>query len=144
MASASEDFLEEGVLNNMLLIDRRIAAGTLAAAVAMAGSGWIVQPALADNPTGQVAQRPTKTSTPVAAARVPAEKGPQPSKMDLTPESFATFRNLLRPADNEWRHLRIHWVTDGVAARKKAAQEDKPILIFRTGGAGYNDPLGVC
>ena len=35
-------------------------------------------------------------------------------------------------------------MTDIVAARKKAAAEDKPIIVLRTGGAGYNDPLGAC
>jgi hypothetical protein len=30
------------------------------------------------------------------------------------------------------------------AARKKAATEDKPLVICYTGGAGYNEPLGVC
>jgi anthranilate phosphoribosyltransferase len=29
-------------------------------------------------------------------------------------------------------------------ARKKAVAEDKPIVICYTGGAGYNEPLGVC
>ena len=29
-------------------------------------------------------------------------------------------------------------------SRKKAAAEDKPIVICYTGGAGYNEPLGVC
>jgi hypothetical protein len=65
-------------------------------------------------------------------------------KNDLAPESFVRFRELIRPADKEWRHLKIRWFTDVVAARKKAAQDDKPIVVFRTGGAGYNDPLGVC
>ena len=36
------------------------------------------------------------------------------------------------------------WLTDVVAARQKAAAEDKPIVICYTGGAGYNEPLGVC
>jgi hypothetical protein len=83
---------------------------------------------------------------PIAAGDAPAvpDKAPHASKMDLTPENVVKFRELIRPEDNEWRHLRIKWFTDIVAARKKAAQADKPILIFRTGGAGYNDPLGVC
>jgi hypothetical protein len=65
-------------------------------------------------------------------------------KLDLTPENFSAVRALVRPQGNEWRHLRVHWHTDIVAARKKAAREDKPILLYRTGGAGYNSPLGVC
>ena len=63
---------------------------------------------------------------------------------DLTPESFAKLHALVRPQENEWRHLRVRWLTDVVAARKKAAAEDKPIVICYTGGAGYNEPLGVC
>jgi hypothetical protein len=67
-----------------------------------------------------------------------------PSRNDLTPDSFAKLHALVRPHDNEWRHLQVHWMTDVVAARKKAAKEDKPIVILYTGGAGYNEPLGVC
>jgi hypothetical protein len=51
---------------------------------------------------------------------------------------------LVRPQENEWRHLKVNWLTDVVAARKQAAAEDKPIVICYTGGAGYNEPLGVC
>jgi len=54
------------------------------------------------------------------------------------------LHTLIRPHDHEWRHLKVHWLTDVVAARKKAAAEDKPIIICYTGGAGYNEPLGVC
>jgi hypothetical protein len=66
------------------------------------------------------------------------------SKRDLTPENFPTLHALIRPQENEWRHLKVEWLTDVVAARKKAAAEDKPIVICYTGGAGYNEPLGVC
>lgn len=121
----------------MVLIKLKIAAIVLAASVALAGSGWLLQQALAQKPPQRGAAE-QKNPAP------PADKIHHDSKLDLTPETFAAFRNLVRPADNEWRHLKIRWLTDIVAARKKAAQEDKPILIFRTGGAGYNDPLGVC
>lgn len=66
------------------------------------------------------------------------------SKIDLTPQSFPGLHSLIRPQDHEWRHLNVHWLTDVVAARKKAAAEDKPIVVIYTGGAGYNEPLGVC
>jgi hypothetical protein len=62
----------------------------------------------------------------------------------LTAESFRELHTLIRPHDNEWRHLRVGWLTDVVAARKKAAAEDKPLVICYTGGAGYNEPLGTC
>ncbi len=75
----------------------------------------------------------------------PAEPmGRAPVKEQLTPQTWAQFQALIRPQAHEWKHLRVHWLTDIVAARKKAAAEDKPILILRTGGAGYNDPLGAC
>src|SRR5579864_3879930 len=75
----------------------------------------------------------------------PAEpKGNTSIKEQLTPEMWANFQALIRPQAHEWKHLRVHWLTDIVAARKKAAAEDKPIIVLRTGGAGYNDPLGAC
>jgi hypothetical protein len=66
------------------------------------------------------------------------------SKIDLTPQSFPRLHSLIRPQDHEWRHLNVHWFTDVVAARKRAADEDKPIVVIYTGGAGYNEPLGIC
>jgi hypothetical protein len=76
-------------------------------------------------------------------AREPA-KSSSSSKLDLTPDSLAKLHTLIRPQQNEWRHLKVDWLTDVVAARKRAAAEDKPIVICYTGGAGYNEPLGVC
>lgn len=65
-------------------------------------------------------------------------------KSDLTPENSQQLLDIVRPHGNEWRHLNVEWLTDVVAARKRAAAEDKPIIICYTGGAGYNEPLGVC
>ncbi len=80
-----------------------------------------------------------------ASAAEPASgKARGPAKELLTPATLAKFQALIRPQPNEWRHLRVHWLTDIVAARKKAAAQDKPIIVLRTGGAGYNDPLGAC
>jgi hypothetical protein len=67
-----------------------------------------------------------------------------PLKDELRPDSIMPIQQLIKPKESEWRHLRVHWLTDVVAARKKAAAEDKPIIVLRTGGAGYNDPLGSC
>jgi hypothetical protein len=69
---------------------------------------------------------------------------PSGTKLDLTPTSFPGIHKLVRPHENEWRHLKVQWLTDVVAARQRAAAEDKPIVICYTGGAGYNEPLGVC
>jgi hypothetical protein len=73
-----------------------------------------------------------------------ADKGPAPSRAELTPESLPQVLSLVRPQENEWRHLQVHWLTDVVAARKQATKEDKPIVVLYSGGAGYNEPLGVC
>ena len=80
-----------------------------------------------------------------AQALQPAVVKPAKSaKSDLTPDTLSKIHTLIRPHDNEWRHLKVEWLTDVVAARKRAAAEDKPIVICYTGGAGYNEPLGVC
>lgn len=73
-----------------------------------------------------------------------ATKSASPKSKLVTPDSFSELHSLIRPHDNEWRHLNVQWLTDVVAARKKAAAEDKPLVICYTGGAGYNEPLGVC
>lgn len=129
-----------GVFKNMVPIKLKIVVVGLTASVALAASGWVAQQALAQKPSAPQ-KRETKDA-PVAAA--PADEVPHASKIDLTPESSAKLRAAIRPQRNEWRHLQVHWYTDIVAAHKKAAAEDKPILVFRTGGAGYNDPLGQC
>ena len=66
------------------------------------------------------------------------------SKLDLTQESFPKLFALVRPQATEWRHLQVQWITDVIAARRQAAKEDKPMVVLYTGGAGYNEPLGVC
>lgn len=66
------------------------------------------------------------------------------TKHALTSRSAPQLLETVRPHDSEWRHLGVRWLTDVVAARKRAAAEDKPILICYTGGAGYNEPLGIC
>jgi hypothetical protein len=83
-------------------------------------------------------------TAPSLIADPPDTKSRTPVKEQLTPSTFPKFQALIRPQAHEWRHLRVHWLTDIVAARKKAAAEDKPLIVLRTGGAGYNDPLGAC
>jgi hypothetical protein len=80
----------------------------------------------------------------VSASHAQPANKPSPAKLDLTAKSFEPLYTLIRPHENEWRHLKVEWLTDVVAARKRAAAEDKPIVICYTGGAGYNEPLGVC
>jgi len=85
-------------------------------------------------------------AVPSAYAQAPpaAAQAHRAARSDLTPETFERLHALIRPQANEWRHLNVQWLTDVVAARRNAAAEDKPIVICYTGGAGYNEPLGVC
>ena len=114
---------------------------TMAALVAgtglLAWAGPLAQPVRADK-APPAARAP---SGPKSPAR---DKAPRASKLDLTPESFPKLQALVKPQDHEWRHLRVHWLTDPVAALKQAAAQDKPLVFLYLGGAGYNAPLGVC
>jgi len=114
----------------MLWTRLRSLAQRLAVPAALVGLGILAPQGRADEP---------------AASQDAVSQDSSPSaKQDLTPESFAGLHSLIRPHNHEWRHLKVAWLTDVVAARKKAIAEDKPIIILYTGGAGYNEPLGVC
>jgi hypothetical protein len=120
----------------MCVTDLQLIAATAAAAACLAGWGLPERRALADNSLVAFAAEGPKSPA--------ADRARRAAKRDLTPETFARLHALIRPHDNEWRHLKVEWLTDVVAARKKAAAEDKPIIICYTGGAGYNEPLGTC
>jgi hypothetical protein len=107
------------------------------AALATVAAGLLVQQALGDK-LPVVSQTPEEKKTPTT------DKARRATRLDLTAESFPRLHTLIRPHDHEWRHLKVQWLTDVTAVRKKAAAEDKPIIICYTGGAGYNEPLGVC
>ena len=79
-----------------------------------------------------------------AAETKAASPATHKSKEDLNENTFPKLWSLVRPHESEWRHLKVDWMTDVVAARKRSAAEDKPLVICYTGGAGYNEPLGVC
>src|SRR5262245_28755778 len=80
---------------------------------------------------------------PLLAAR-PAAAEVGSSKELLTPASFESIHRMIGLQPGEYRWDEIPWITSIWHARKKAAAEDKPILHFSTGGAGFNDPLGNC
>jgi hypothetical protein len=91
-----------------------------------------------------LAQQPAPRVPAAARSKEPTGKAVRGAKLDLTRESFRKLHALVRPQQHEWRHLQVQWLTDVVAARRRAAAADKPIVICYTGGAGYNEPLGVC
>ena len=88
----------------------------------------------------------------LALARTPAsaDKPPSPAQAKqsakelLTPESFSPLHKTLRLQPGEYRWDEVPWLASVWHARKKAAAENKPIFVFGTAGAGFNDPLGNC
>jgi hypothetical protein len=111
---------------------KMLAAGVLAACVVLTGSGWLVHDVLADKPEQAKAE---------FKAPAPAETG---TKAELTPQNFMAVHTTIKPGKGEFLWDTVPWYFDLTAARKKAAAEDKPILVFTTGGAGFNDGTGVC
>jgi hypothetical protein len=59
----------------------------------------------------------------------------------LTPQQFADFHTLIKPAVHESPWANISWHASVWEARKQAAAEGKPILIWSGGGS---PPLGAC
>jgi hypothetical protein len=57
----------------------------------------------------------------------------------IPPERFSELQALIQPDSNELLWRRIPWQTDVWQARKKAAQEGKPLLLW----VGMGHPLGV-
>jgi hypothetical protein len=69
----------------------------------------------------------------------------RPSSKDaLTPATMPVLHQLIRLQPGEFKWDAVPWYASIWHACKAAAAEDKPILVFGTGGAGFNDPLGNC
>jgi hypothetical protein len=60
---------------------------------------------------------------------------------DLSPDEFAGLQKLIKPGPDESRWEQISWQVSVYEARKKAAKEGKPILIWSGGGS---PPIGGC
>lgn len=75
----------------------------------------------------------------VAPADEPSIKLPFP--VELSAEQFTRYQTLIRPAAHELPWVKISWHASVWEARKQAAAEGKPILIWAGGGS---PPLGVC
>lgn len=56
-------------------------------------------------------------------------------------DRFAELYTLIRPQPGELRFHEIPWLIDVWEARKKAAAEGKPILVWSGAGGA---PIGVC
>ena len=56
----------------------------------------------------------------------------------IKPAQFEKLHALIKPRADELKFMEIPWMTDLWAARKKAADEGKPILLWEMDG----NPLG--
>jgi hypothetical protein len=83
-------------------------------------------------------------TSPRSAVLAQAQAKQTPSKQALTGESMAGLHRLIRLQPGEYRWDEVPWYASAWHARKAAAEQDKPILVLVTGGAGFNDPLGNC
>jgi hypothetical protein len=76
------------------------------------------------------------TLHPVGGAQ-DAKPGPAATGVpDIAPEQFSTLRELIKPKPGGFDDVR--WMTDLWEARKKAAAEGRPLLIW----VGDGHPLG--
>jgi RNA polymerase sigma factor (sigma-70 family) len=115
IASVQVSALTEGVLQAMFMTRMKLAAGMLTL-ILMIGSAlaWAVDPA----------DRPQAESS--AAKKIAG----------IQPEQFAKLQELVKPKPGGFAE--VPWMTDLWAARKKAAAEGKPLLVW----VGDGHPLG--
>lgn len=111
----------------MLRIKLMSAAALLAAGLA-ALTGFLPIRA-ADGPKKSPSAKTESSAEPIGCAAL------------LTPERFEQLEKLMKPATGESRWEGIPWLLDLHEARKKAAAEGKPILLWSAGGCL---PIGGC
>jgi hypothetical protein len=61
--------------------------------------------------------------------------GEPDDRLKPTRQDFVGFQAFLRPRPEEEKWLQIPWLTDLWEARKKAAAEGKPILLWEMDGS---------
>lgn len=69
----------------------------------------------------------------------PVKEPPEP--VAIPAEQFAKLSALIKPQPGELRFHEIPWLIDIWEARKKAASEGKPILVWSGAGGA---PIGTC
>ena len=62
------------------------------------------------------------------------------AQSELGPEEFARLHEMIKPQPGEALWAEVPWLTRLTEARRKAAAEGKPILIWMAGGGG--NPIG--
>ena len=96
----------------MYQIKRATTTAVLAVGLAATALGWIVQ-------------------------RMPGQETKLPPR-----DSFDKLHKLVAPGPNDSQWMQVSWMpsTNIYAARKKAAEEGKPLLLWYMAG----EPLGTC
>jgi hypothetical protein len=74
-------------------------------------------------------------STSLLIRPAPAANADKPIRSN----EFARVHALIKPQPGESKWARIPWLTNLSEARKRAVAEDKPLLLWRSGGG---DVLG--
>jgi ribosomal protein S27E len=100
-----------------------------AAATANKGAGETAPPKAPANPPAPVAK-------PSPAVRNDA----QFLVLSELDKQLATYHKLIKPQPGEWKFAEVPWVPTVWEARKKAAEEGKPMFIWYMAG----EPLGQC
>jgi hypothetical protein len=88
---------------------------------------------------------PTRWKQAAALLAVGLMMAPQASGQETkqpAPASFDKLHKLMMPGPNESQWMQVSWMpsTDIYAARKKAADEGKPLLLWYMAG----ESLGTC
>lgn len=81
-----------------------------------------------------------RTTTAILSGLVLVALATAQSRADITPQEFERLHKEIRPRPGEAPWAEIPWTYDLVKARKKAAAEGKPMIIWRMAG----DPTGIC
>ena len=113
----------EGVVRTMLLSKLTNATALLLIAGAVVGTAGLIYTPRA---SGQSEGAPSE---------------PLPPPPPISPEHFARLHRLIKPGPGELRFHEIPWLLDITQARKQAAAQGKPILVWSGAGGA---PIGIC
>src|SRR5262249_4552383 len=93
----------------------------------------------AEDEAGNVEKNPHVVLASHAPKRAAAQ-GPTELPAPITPEQFEKVHKLLKPHPGESRWREIPWLTSLWEARRKAAAEGKPIVVWTGSGGGPARP----
>jgi hypothetical protein len=78
----------------------------------------------------RLGSRLLSTSFVILVATLPRAQAMEP----ITPEEFQQLQRVIKPAPIEDKWAQIPWLTDLWEARRRAAAEGKPILVWEMDG----------